>query len=278
MALKILSKSCGALNTVRYFAVAERIKMTTAGIIVIGDEILKGETRDTNSNYLAVELHKMGIRLKKISVIGDNIEEVSREVRYFSDSFDYVLTTGGIGPTHDDITYEAVAKAFDETVVLNAQLKEICFKFYNTSDVNYPGMKIAYIPKSAKLTFKEGIQTQKMTYPNVSINNIYILPGIPELMMKSFEIVRDVALKSKEKFHSKRVYLNAAENEILRVLNILVEEFPDVQFGSYPKLFHKLYKVKVTIESNKEESTRKAYEKLVTLLPKDIIVTEKIDK
>nr|XP_023022093.1 FAD synthase-like [Leptinotarsa decemlineata] len=272
MASRLLNKTGGKiLNSVRYNTISEVKKVAKAGIIVVGDEVLKGVIQDTNSNYLAVELHKIGVRLKKISVIGDNIEEVSKEVRHFSDSFDYVLTTGGIGPTHDDITYEAVAKAFNEKLVLNTELKDICLKFYDTIDINCPGMKMAYIPESSKLNFKAGIQGPKMNYPNVSVNNVFIFPGVPEMMKKSFSIVKEV-FQSNEKFYAEFVYLTVPEIEIINILETVVKEFPNVEVGVYPVLFNKFYKVKVTIESCEEKSTRQAYDRMISLIPKDFIV------
>ncbi|CAH1992494.1 unnamed protein product [Acanthoscelides obtectus] len=246
-------------------------KSTTAGIIVIGDEILKGQVVDTNSSYLALELHKLGLQLKKISVIGDNVKEICDEVRCYSDSYDYVLTTGGIGPTHDDVTYEGVALAFNAPLVLDPELRDICMNFYKTNDVNAPGMKLAKIPKSAKLTFKtlEGV---RMVYPNVSIKNVYIFPGIPQLLRKSFGSLKTVLFKSNRKFYTKAVYLTATEESISKLLGELAEDYPDVQFGSYPTLQDIKYKVKVTIESHDEKSTEQAHNKLKELMPEEYIV------
>lgn len=128
-----------------------------------------------------------------------------------------------------------------------------------------------------------------MTYPTVSINNVYMYPGIPELLVKSFTNMKETLFKSNKKFYSKFVYFNITEDKIAKVLQILVDEYPDVQFGSYPKLLHRycifqsgiyllkfvccsLYKVKVTIESCDEESTLKAYNRLLALVPKNYLV------
>ncbi|CAG9834185.1 unnamed protein product [Diabrotica balteata] len=247
-------------------------RQTTAGILVIGDEILKGQTADTNSRYLSKEIYKAGVHVKKISVIGDIVEDVSREVKEFSNSFDYVITTGGIGPTHDDITFEAVAKAFNEELILDPTLKELCLKFYKTNDVNIPGMKMAYIPQSAKLNFKSNITPEPLVYPNISVRNVYIFPGIPELMMKTFSSVKATIFQSKEQFFTKCLYLKSKESDVVQILNKMVQEFPDVQFGSYPKLFNSRYQVKLTVESVSEKSTKMAYETLVKLLPRESIV------
>ncbi|XP_028130250.1 FAD synthase [Diabrotica virgifera virgifera] len=249
-----------------------RRKQTTAGVLVIGDEILKGQTEDTNSRYLSKEIYKSGVQVKKISVIGDIVEDVSREVKEFSNSFDYVITTGGIGPTHDDITFEAVAKAFNEELILDPTLKELVLKFYKSNDINIPGMKMAYIPQSAKLNFKSNITPEPLVYPNISVRNVYIFPGIPELMMKTFSSVKATIFQSKEQFFTKCLYLKSKESDVVQILNKVVLEFPDVQFGSYPKLFNSQYQVKLTVESVSEKNTKMAYETLVKLLPKESIV------
>ncbi|XP_057667461.1 FAD synthase-like [Diorhabda carinulata] len=244
----------------------------TAGILVIGDEILKGQTEDTNSRYLTKEIYKMGVKVKKISVIGDVVSEVSEEVKFFSKSFDKVITTGGIGPTHDDITFEAVAKAFNEPLVLDPTLHKLCMKFYNTTNANIPGMKMAFIPQSAKLNFKSNISSQPLIYPNISIHNVYMFPGIPELLIKTFRSVKDGIFRNNEHYFTKCLYLNTSESDIVQILDTVVRQHPEVQFGSYPKLSNKQYQVKLTIESSSEQNTTLAYDKLVQLLPEGSIV------
>jgi molybdenum cofactor synthesis domain-containing protein len=121
------------------------VQAKTAGILVIGDELLKGEVVDTNGPHITKELHNLGVKVKKISIIGDEVDEISDEIKTFSKSYSYVITTGGIGPTHDDVTFEAVAKAFSVPLALNPQLRRLCEKFYKTTDVNHPGMKLAMV-------------------------------------------------------------------------------------------------------------------------------------
>jgi len=245
----------------------------TAGIIVIGDEILKGEVLDTNSNCMAAGLHKLGVKVKKISVVGDVLDEISSEVRDFSKRYSYVLTSGGIGPTHDDVTFEAVAKAFNEKTVMNPELVKICTEFYENSDPHSPGMKLARIPKSAKLTYSGDQRTSiKTNYPNVSVQNVYMFPGIPQLFQKSFNALASSLFQSANKFYTRKIYLNITEDKIAQTLSIIVKEFPNVIIGSYPKLFHSDYKVKIIIESTEEQSTAGAYNKLLEMVPIAVIV------
>ncbi|KAJ8915065.1 hypothetical protein NQ315_014320 [Exocentrus adspersus] len=133
-------------------------------------------------------------------------------------------------------------------------------------------MKLALIPRSSKLNYNDRVRGLKMAYPTVSVNNVYMFPGIPELLIKSFSNLKDSLFKSNNKFYTKSIYFNVTEDKIAEPLHTLVAEYPDVQFGSYPKLFHSIVKVKVTVESCNEESTMKAYKKLLTLIPKECIV------
>jgi len=98
----------------------------TAGVVIIGDEILKGQTQDTNTYFLAQNLRQLGVGLQRVSVIPDDLDIIADEVKNFSKKFDFVLTSGGIGPTHDDITFEGVAKAFDRKVEYNPTLVDLC--------------------------------------------------------------------------------------------------------------------------------------------------------
>ncbi|XP_019762991.2 FAD synthase [Dendroctonus ponderosae] len=246
-------------------------KIPCAGIVVIGDEILKGEVFDTNSTFLAKELHRLGLKLKKISVVSDDVQEIGDEIRLFSKTFDYVLTTGGIGPTHDDVTYEGVALAFNEPLVLHPELKDICCEFYRTTDPLSAGMKLAYIPRSSRLHYKT-VSGANLSYPNVSVKNVYMFPGIPELLKKTVSEVGPLLFRSNKRFFTRAFYCNVAEYRIITELQQVVDEFPSVQFGCYPKLHHSIYQVKITVESCCEDSTSKAYERLKELIPAHYIV------
>merc|ERR1712227_59015 len=115
-----------------------------AGIIVIGDEILKGQVQDTNTHFLTKNLHQRGIRVSKVSVIPDDIDTIACEVKLFLDKYDFVLTSGGIGPTHDDLTFEAVAQAFDCPVSHHPKLVELCKSWFKKDSLDDPCFKLAF--------------------------------------------------------------------------------------------------------------------------------------
>ena len=123
----------------------------TAGIIIIGDEILKGQTQDTNTHFLAKNLKTCGIKLERVVVISDDIDIIAEEVKQFSDNFDYVLTSGGVGPTHDDVTFEGVAKAFDDTTFLHPEMEELIKNYFK--DVNEAILKLGQVKGCIQVFF-----------------------------------------------------------------------------------------------------------------------------
>ncbi|XP_023718759.1 FAD synthase isoform X2 [Cryptotermes secundus] len=249
----------------------------SAGIIVIGDEILKGQVHDTNSYFIAGSLYKLGLKVGKISVIGDVEEVISKEVKKFSQEYTYVITTGGIGPTHDDITFQ-LAKAFEESLIPHPELVKLVSDYYKTVDLNSPAMKMAHVPSSAKLRYGYDAATGRKTlYPNVSVRNVYMFPGVPQLMEKLFtSFSQELFSGGPRKFFMKELYLKAKETTIAETLSSVVKEFPQVTIGSYPKLFHSYYSVLVTVESQAEEDMNNAYIKLRAALYKDVVYYDKV--
>ncbi|XP_067013638.2 FAD synthase [Anabrus simplex] len=249
-------------------------KSITAGIIVIGNEVLKGQVTDTNSHFIAKNLTELGVKVQKISIIGDDVDIISKEVRFFSDQFTYVLTTGGIGPTHDDLTFEGVAKAFGETTQPHPELVKIIKGLYHNKDITPAALKFAHIPTSAKLTYGyDDIRGKQMLFPNVSVRNVYIFPGVPNLMERLFNSVyKEQFGKGCKQVYKMNLYVSEKEFLITDVLNSIVEKFPNVTFGSYPKYFHSYYDVHITVESEDKKEMEKAYESLRSALPQDSIV------
>lgn len=246
----------------------------TAGIIVIGDEILKGQVQDSNSHFIISRLYNIGVRVMKVSVVGDDIDEISDEVRKFSHLYTFVITSGGIGPTHDDVTFEGVAKAFEENVYPHPELVKICSDFYKTTDLSSPVMKLASVPKSAKLKYGfDPIQNQRSKFPNISVKNVYIFPGVPPLLEKSFAMLcEDLFGGSGSKFFKSDLFLNQNEVSIAENLSTAVKEFPSVAFGSYPQFDNRSYCLKLTVEANSPELLSKAVDRLKELLPQDCLV------
>uniref|UniRef100_A0A1Y1LCC3 MoaB/Mog domain-containing protein n=3 Tax=Photinus pyralis TaxID=7054 RepID=A0A1Y1LCC3_PHOPY len=246
----------------------------TVGLLVIGDEILKGQVVDSNSHYITKRLHQLGLKVEKITVTGDNKDEISEEVKNFSLRYDYVITTGGIGPTHDDVTFESVAEAFNEPVILHPELVKICAQFYGTTDPESPGMKLARVPKSSKLTFAQEDGELRTHYPNVSVRNVYMFPGIPQLCERLFDKLSGQLFETTNQFYTRNVYFNVTEEKIANALSLVVAEYPGVLIGSYPELFNRYYKVRIVLESSQEQEMEQAYVKLLQIVPREVIVPQ----
>ncbi len=237
--------------------------MPTAGILVIGNEILSGKVVDTNSPYLCERLRGLGVDVERIVTIPDAIEIIASEVKAMSESHDYVFTSGGIGPTHDDLTIEGVAAAFGRSVEIDKTLEEK-IRLAIGDDLNEGQLKMAKVPAGATL-----IDSGDKWFPLVVVDNVYIFPGIPEALRRKFESACDRF--SGVRYVLKRVYVKHSESDIVETLNTLLEAFPDLVLGSYPKLREPSYQVLVTLESRDEGYVQRALDRLLAALTESAI-------
>jgi FAD synthetase len=236
----------------------------TAGIIIIGDEILSGKVQDHNSRFMVKELRLRGVDVRRISVIPDDIQEIANEVKDFSERFDYVFTSGGIGPTHDDVTIESVAKAFDVRVTLNDSIKKFLHERFG-KQLTPEQLKIAEVPEGSEL-----IKNGAIKFPIILFRNVYILPGIPEYLEEKFFVIEK--LFDEPPFLLKKVYVKEYEPEIAPFLNEIVKRHKDVKIGSYPVVGNKDYYVMITLESLVKKSLDLAFEDLLNKIPKKKVV------
>ncbi len=236
----------------------------TAAVIIIGNEILSGKTRDENSPYFAAQLRALGVDLSLVAVIPDVVEDIANAVSECSRRFDYVFTSGGVGPTHDDVTFEGVARAFGVGLVENSQLTALITRKCGEG-LSRTAMRMALLPEGAELVSVEG-----MNFPPVMIKNVYVLPGVPEFLRAKFEKIKE---RFRQKpFYSKRVYVEEDECRIADALSSTAQEFEGVEIGSYPKSGNDGFRVLVTLESRDEQTLARALERLLGLLPSKIIV------
>ena len=233
--------------------------MATAGLLVIGNEILSGKVRDTNSAFLAVELRKLGVDLERILTIPDSVDLIADETRAMSAAYDFVFTSGGIGPTHDDMTMESIAKAFDREVVLNQSMFDRMER-YSEKPVNDAMRKMAMIPAGAEVLDVGGLW-----FPIVVVENVHIFPGIPELFEKKFHEIRERF--SGVPFQLRKIFVRENESDIAETLNALLEEFPLLMLGSYPRINEEDYRVMLTLESKDGDYLERATETLAKRLP-----------
>ncbi|XP_063222852.1 FAD synthase-like isoform X2 [Bacillus rossius redtenbacheri] len=242
----------------------------TAGIIVIGDEVLKGQVMDTNSHVLCKRLRACGISVRKVVVVADDTSEIAEEVVKFSRLYSFVFTSGGIGPTHDDVTYEGLAKAFNEPLVFNKEMARIVLEFYPGSERSVkenPALKIAQVPKSSELIYLNANRSTKISdnfisiMPVVRVSNVIILPGIPEYFEYVVNHINPLLnVASRRTFYTLHLYLNQDEIFVISALNSSVDRFKGlVVFGSYPVLGHKYYATRITIESVSKQAAYDAF-------------------
>jgi FAD synthetase len=236
----------------------------TAGIVIIGNEVLSGKTQDTNSHYLCRELRALGVELRRILVIPDEIELIGREVAAFAREFDFVFTTGGVGPTHDDVTMAGVAHGFGVKVVRHPQLEKRLRERHG-QNINEARLRMAEVPEGAEL-----IGDWSLYGPVPKVNNVYIFPGIPKVMQDRFEAIKERFREAP--YFLKVVYSREGEGVIASVLNDFLARFPELLLGSYPVLDNPDYRVKVTLESKDAAYLDQAFQKLLSALPKGSIL------
>ncbi|MEW6052662.1 MAG: molybdopterin-binding protein [Nitrospirota bacterium] len=235
----------------------------TAGIIIIGDEILSGKVQDYNSFFMAQELWSHGIQLHRITIIPDSVDEIAEEVKAFSRKFDFVFTSGGIGPTHDDVTIEGISKAFKVKPVISDDLKEILTK--KQGNLTPEQVKMAEVPEGAEL-----ISDGTLTFPLIKFRNVFIFPGIPQLLRKKFLAIE--TLFNEPLISLKKVYLNESESRVAPVLNRIVKIYGNVKIGSYPIIDSDEYSVMVTLESLDQSSLEEALKELLSGISREKII------
>jgi molybdenum cofactor synthesis domain-containing protein len=236
----------------------------TAGIILIGNEILSGKIRDENAAYLCRELRALGVDVRRIAVIPDEVALIADEVAAFSKAFDLVFTSGGVGPTHDDVTIEGVARAMAVPVVRHPELVALLERYYR-GKVTEAALRMAEIPEGAEL-----VTGGTLRFPTILMRNVYVLPGVPEIFRQKFDALRERFRD--QPIHLKNVFVRIGEGTLADYLNRLLESFPLLQLGSYPEFSNPEYQVKVTLESRDRGYLEQALGDFLARLPADAVV------
>jgi molybdenum cofactor synthesis domain-containing protein len=204
-------------------------KTVTASVLIIGNEILSGRTKDANLPYLAVELNKIGVRLMEARVVADIEAEIVEAVNALRAKHDYVFTTGGIGPTHDDITAECIAKAFGVPLLRHPEAVKILARQYkDPRDLNEARLRMANVPEGGVL-----IDNPVSGAPGFQIGNVFVMAGVPSIMQAMFQGVKN-RLVGGAPMRSRTVSTNLPEGKIAEGLTALQNKHPDVEIGSYP--------------------------------------------
>ena len=209
----------------------KNLEKVFAAVLVIGNEILSGKTVDKNINYIATRCKKIGITLKEVRIIADDKNDIKKSVLELANKYDHVFTTGGIGPTHDDITASSIAEAFNDELILHEEAFQLLKDYYNKSniDLNESRKKMAYIPKKADL-----IYNLVSAAPGFKLKNVWVMAGVPKIMQSMFKEDIEKRLNKGNPILSKDVKVFKAEGDIAHILEKVVKLNKDIEIGSYP--------------------------------------------
>jgi molybdenum cofactor synthesis domain-containing protein len=215
----------------------------TASLLIVGNEILSGRTQDLNLNYIAKKLSDLGVDFEEARVVRDSHDQIASALNELREIYDYVFTTGGIGPTHDDITTEAVAKAFNVPVIENPKARSALEKYYENKDVelNEARLRMAQTPEGAVL-----IDNPMTSAPGYRMENVFVLAGIPKIMQVMFDCASE-HLEVGKKIFSKSVSCNLVEGDIAKGLNDIQVKYPQIEIGSYPFIHDSKYAVSLVV-------------------------------
>lgn len=237
----------------------------TAALLLIGNELLTGKIQDANLQPLARTLRAIGIRLTASSIVTDDVMSIVGELDRLRNKVDVVFTSGGIGPTHDDVTIEAVARAFDVALLTDPDLASRLSRVYGNK-LTEAHLLMARVPQGAVL-----VGNEDLAWPIVCKGNVWTLPGIPELFRSKLTIIRQ-HLRGQSEFYSAWVKLQSDESSIKADLDAVAQACPDVEIGSYPKWFDPEYKTKITFDGTDPGRVDQALGMLLDRLPMTAVV------
>ena len=235
-------------------------KVVTAAILVIGNEILSGRTKDANLHYLATGLTAIGIRLMEARVVPDIEARIVDAVNALRITYDYVFTTGGIGPTHDDITSDSVAKAFGVKLIKHPKAVELLTQHYGEANLTAARLRMAHVPEGASL-----IDNPVSTAPGFKVGNVYVLAGVPAICQAMFDGLKG-GLARGDPMHSKTVSAHVGEGVIAHDLGLLQTRYPILDIGSYPFFRQGKFGASFVIRGTDEEVIGNAAAELRTII------------
>jgi molybdenum cofactor synthesis domain-containing protein len=234
----------------------------TAAVLLIGDELLSGKIRDENGSFLARSLRRRGIALVEIRTVGDDVDGIGRALHDLAARADLVFTSGGVGPTHDDRTLEAIAKATDRPLTRHAELETQLREHYGAR-LNEAALSMADLPRGTVLRAGPGWPVLRLDLDAPTATRIYILPGVPGLLRAKIERLEglDGELPAGRGWHLENLYLTLDESALAPILDAVVERFAEVEIGSYPRWSRGddgrvSYHVRVTLEGPAEVADR----------------------
>jgi FAD synthetase len=248
------------VSNIYYLGMSE----TTAAILIIGDEILSGKTEEKNAKFLISELRDLGVSLRLLMVVSDDVEQIGAAIADLSKRFTYVFTSGGVGPTHDDVTMLGVCKAFGSQMHRHPEIEAALRKHFGNK-IQETHLRMADVPQGS--TF---ITVAELRWPVLSYQNVYIFPGVPEFFRQKFSAIKERFRASE--FYLRLIFTKQDEFDIADHLTQVAKDYPQVAIGSYPVFDRDDYRVKVTIESKDQQVTEAAFNMLISLFDSSNIV------
>jgi len=237
----------------------------TAAALVIGNELLSGKIGDANVVVLARALRSIGVSFRRVVMVLDDIDVIAAEVRALSSTHDWLFTSGGVGPTHDDVTIDAVARAFGTEVEVSALMEQLLRDYYGDL-VTEGHLLMARVPRGARLA-----TSASMPWPTVVMKNVWILPGVPEIFQSKIPLIRE-QLGSDKPFLSHSVFTTLDEGTLKPMLDRVVADHPDVEIGSYPRFGVHEYRTKLTFDGLDGPRVLAARDAFAASLPSDSVV------
>jgi len=237
----------------------------TAAMLVIGDEILSGRTRDSNMHHLANELTKHGIDLKEARMVSDEAAAITDAVKALAAAHDHVFTSGGIGPTHDDITADCIAAAFDTPIDVREDARAILQAHYNRSgqELNDARLRMARIPDGAVL-----IDNPISSAPGFTLENVHVMAGVPTIFQTMVASVLPT-LTGGAPLLSQSLRVERGEGDIAAPLTALAEAYPDLSFGSYPFSHNGIYGTNIVVRGQDGAQLDQAMKALSEAMARD---------
>lgn len=223
----------------------------TAALLIIGNEILSGRTQDTNLNYIAKGLGSIGVRFMETRVVPDVESVIIAAVNELRKKYDYLFTTGGIGPTHDDITAEAIAKAFNVPLIEHEDAAKLLHNYYK-ENITEARLRMARTPQGAKL-----IDNPVSIAPGFIVGNVYVMAGVPKIMQSMFDAVK-LSLRHGDIVYSEEISADIPESKIATDLGEIQLQFPQTDIGSYPHMREGKYAVSVVVRAIDKQELNKA--------------------
>ncbi len=240
----------------------------TAALLIIGDEILSGRTKDKNIGFIADHCTLIGIRLKEVRVVADDEAAIITAVNALRGTYTYVFTTGGIGPTHDDITADAIARAFGVSIDVDPRALALLRERYADLELTPARLRMARIPQGAQL-----VKNSVSAAPGFMLENVIVMAGIPSIMQAMLLAVTP-SLRTGEKLISQTVRVHAPEGRIAAPLGECQRAFPDVAMGSYPFFEEGRYGTHLVLRSTDDALLQRAKADLISRLGSEISISE----